>query len=172
MTQPPEGPPPGYGQTPPYPPPGYPTAPPAYPAPSGYPPPPGYAPPPGYPPPPTYPPSYQQPYGHNPYGYPIAPSDGLGTAALVLGIIGVILAFGVIGIIPSILALIFGIIVRKRANRGRASNGGQALAGLILGIVGIVVSIGMVFVFAFTGNSVQACQDQAQTQSEFNRCSD
>jgi len=87
-------------------------------------------------------------------------TNGLAVASLVLGIVWLYW-------IGSILALIFGVIVRKRANRGRASNGGQALAGLILGIVGIVVSIGMVFVFMFTSNSVQACQDQAQNQFQF-----
>jgi hypothetical protein len=137
--------------------------------------PPWYPPPPqGYPPPPPgYPPQQLQ----DPYGYPTATSDGLGTAAMVLGIIGVVTAFGVIGVVPSILALIFGITVRKRATEGRASNGGQALAGLILGIVGIVISIAMFVAFTLTPDVSINCQDlhqnqnQNQNQFPFDNCS-
>ncbi|MEV5605153.1 DUF4190 domain-containing protein [Streptomyces sp. NPDC052299] len=78
-------------------------------------------------------------YG-NPWGGP-APANGMGIAALVLGIIATagFCMYGV-GIILGVLALIFGIIGRGRAQRGEADNGGVALAGIILGSVGIVVS--------------------------------
>lgn len=70
------------------------------------------------------------------------PANGYGVAALVLGILSVVIfcAWG-LGIILGTLALIFGILGRKRANRGEANNGGMALAGIILGPIGIVVSI-------------------------------
>lgn len=108
----------------------------------GYPAPPGgqY----GYPAPPA------APYGGGYAGYPgyggqpawgPAPANGLGVAALVLGIIGVV-AFCMwgLGVILGILALIFGIVGRGRAKRGEATNGGMALAGIILGSVAVVIS--------------------------------
>jgi hypothetical protein len=70
-----------------------------------------------------------------------APSNGLGVAALVLGIIGVAgFCMWGLGVILGILALIFGIIGRSRAGRGEATNGGMALAGIILGSIAIVIS--------------------------------
>ncbi|MGW1320713.1 DUF4190 domain-containing protein [Streptomyces sp. NPDC002426] len=70
-----------------------------------------------------------------------APSNGLGIAAMVLGIIAVVgFCMWGLGIVLGILALIFGIIGRGRAKRGEATNGGMALAGIILGSVSIVIS--------------------------------
>ncbi|MGW7054569.1 DUF4190 domain-containing protein [Streptomyces sp. NPDC054887] len=70
-----------------------------------------------------------------------APANGYGITAMVLGIIAVTFfcAYG-LGIILGILALIFGILGRKRVQRGEATNAGMALAGIILGVVGFVLS--------------------------------
>ncbi|MFF9014463.1 DUF4190 domain-containing protein [Streptomyces sp. NPDC014870] len=109
---------------------GYPTAPPVTPvapAPSyGYP---GY---PGY--------GTGGGYGQ-PGGWQQQPSNGMGTAAMVLGIIAVagFCLYG-LGVILGILALIFGVIARKKVTRGEATNGGMATAGIVLGSIGIVVS--------------------------------
>ncbi|MFF7717356.1 DUF4190 domain-containing protein [Streptomyces sp. NPDC087659] len=82
--------------------------------------------------------------GHTGYGaggWAPPPANGMGIAALVLGIIAVVgfCMYG-LGIVLGILALIFGFIGRARAQRGEANNGGMALAGIILGAIGIVVS--------------------------------
>lgn len=96
----------------------------------------------GYPAPPVQPyggyPGYDAYGGQQPWGP--QPSNGLGTAALVLGIISVV-GFCLYGlnIILGILALIFGIIGLGRAKRGEATNRGMAIAGIITGSVGIVV---------------------------------
>ncbi|MBT2491110.1 DUF4190 domain-containing protein [Streptomyces sp. ISL-96] len=70
-----------------------------------------------------------------------APANGFGVTAMVLGIISVTFfcAYG-LGIILGILALIFGILGRKRVARGEATNSGMALAGIILGVIGFVLS--------------------------------
>ena len=73
--------------------------------------------------------------------------NGLGIAALVLGLVGLVGGF----IIPfsglgSILAIIFGAIGLKRVKRGEANNRGMALAGLWLGIAGIALSFIVVVV--------------------------
>lgn len=68
--------------------------------------------------------------------------NGMGTAALVLGIVGIVLmcAYG-IGLIPSVLAIIFGKIGMTKADQGVANNRGSAKAGFILGIVGIALAL-------------------------------
>ncbi|MFF1961691.1 DUF4190 domain-containing protein [Streptomyces sp. NPDC058220] len=79
--------------------------------------------------------------GYGQTGWQQAPANGMGITAMVLGIISVVIfcIWGV-GIILGVLALIFGIIGRRRAQRGEATNGGMALAGIILGAIGAVVS--------------------------------
>ncbi|MEU9469835.1 DUF4190 domain-containing protein [Streptomyces avermitilis] len=131
---------------------------PQYPAP-GYPQYPG----PGYPgsghPAPGYPagPGYGSPYGPHMgapgYGWPgmpLPPSNGMGTAALVLGIISaVVFCLWPIAIVIGVLSVVFGVIGRRRARRGEATNSGQALAGIICGAVGIVLAVAfMVIIFA------------------------
>ncbi|MGW1512651.1 DUF4190 domain-containing protein [Streptomyces sp. NPDC002394] len=114
---------------------GYPTAAPGYGYPPASPTPPGA---PGYGAyPSSYGPGYGQPPGWQP---PQQPSNGMGIASLVLGIIAAV-GFCLYGlnIILGILALVFGVIGMKKAGRGEATNRGMALAGVILGAVGIVV---------------------------------
>lgn len=59
----------------------------------------------------------------------------MGTAALVLGIIGILL----FGCIFGVLAIIFGSIGISRVNQGRATNRGAATAGIVLGIIAVVL---------------------------------
>ncbi|MFE5791240.1 DUF4190 domain-containing protein [Streptomyces sp. NPDC056503] len=127
---------------------GAPAPPPAY----GHPPagPAGY----GYPPPATaygYPSAGPTAYGYPPvhpaaYGPMPGQYNGMGTAGMVLGIIGTCLFwfYGVPSIVLGVLALIFGILGRKRARRGEAGNGGVATAGIVLGIVSTVLGAAVV----------------------------
>ncbi|MGN9761305.1 DUF4190 domain-containing protein [Streptomyces sp. SD31] len=78
-------------------------------------------------------------------GMPAMPSNGMGTAGLVLGIISAaIFCLWPVAIILGVLALIFGSIGRGKARRGEATNPGQALAGMICGAAGVVLGLGMV----------------------------
>ncbi|MHC3473000.1 DUF4190 domain-containing protein [Streptomyces sp. 7R007] len=98
----------------------------------------------GYAYPPPTPASPAQGYYGWP-GLPPQPSNGMGTASLVLGIIAaVVFCLWPIAIILGALALIFGFIARARAARGEATNPGQALAGIICGAAGIVLGLGMI----------------------------
>ncbi|MFF0290377.1 DUF4190 domain-containing protein [Streptomyces sp. NPDC005262] len=83
-------------------------------------------------------------YGQTSWGS--APSNGMGTAAMVLGILAVCLfcIYGIPSLILGALALIFGILGRKRVQRGEATNSGQALAGIIMGSIGIVFGLGII----------------------------
>ncbi|MFF5500279.1 DUF4190 domain-containing protein [Streptomyces roseolus] len=115
------------------------------------------APPPGYGHPAAPPAAYgYPPAGPSAYGYPPAhPAaygpmpgqyNGMGTAGMVLGIVGTCLFwfYGVPSIVLGILALIFGILGRKRARRGEASNGGAATAGIVLGVVSMVLGAALI----------------------------
>ncbi|MFI1075380.1 DUF4190 domain-containing protein [Streptomyces puniciscabiei] len=98
----------------------------------------------GYPGYPGYPVGYGWP------GMPMAPQNGLGTAAMVLGILSLCLfcLYGVVSVVLGILAVIFGIKGRRRADRGEATNHGQAQAGLLMGVIGIVIGIVVVVLLA------------------------
>lgn len=145
---------------------GYPGAPPAqHPAaPYGVGAGPGY----GYP---GYPTAGQPGYGMPGYGQPgwQPPANGMGVAAMVLGILSVCLfcLYGIVGVVLGVLALIFGIIGRKRAERGEATNEGQARAGVILGSIGI--AIGLIFIgFIVWGITMAINEDNGSTYDDYN----
>ena len=92
----------------------------------------------------------QQPYGQQPYGQ--QPSNGLGIAALVAGILALLgCAIPFVGLFPGIAALVLGILGRNRAKSGAATNGGMALAGIIMGAINIVVGIGIIILLVKYG---------------------
>ncbi|MGW3171550.1 DUF4190 domain-containing protein [Streptomyces sp. NPDC001153] len=100
-----------------------------------------------------YPGRPQQPYP-GPYGWPgmqPLPSNGMGTASLVLGILASIcFLLWPVALILGVLAIVFGALGRGKAGRGEATNPGMALAGLICGASGIVLALGFIaFVIAF-----------------------
>lgn len=101
------------------------------------------------------------------YGAPLtATRNGLGTAALVLGILSIVpLA---LLIVPAILAIVFGGVGRRRVRRGEATNGGAALAGIICGSIGlalgVVAIVGLTLLFTSTaGRDYRNCLNAAST---------
>jgi hypothetical protein len=82
------------------------------------------------------------PAGQPAYG--AAPQNGMGTAALILSILGII---GCIPIVGGVLGIVFGKMGMKAAQEGRATNEGQAKAGFIIGIIGLVlwVLLGIIY---------------------------
>jgi hypothetical protein len=126
---------------------------------------------------------WQQSYGDqggNPPGWgqpatPPKPRNGMGTAALVFGILALLSIvivwvpfLGIVTIILALLAVILGSVGRGRVKSMQATNGGAAMTGLVLGvimlIIGIITQILVIF-FAvaflnFGGaNSLQQLQD-------------
>jgi hypothetical protein len=95
---------------------------------------------PGYPPPPSY---YGGPQP------PVAPKNGLGVAALVLAVVGLLSVATVIAPIAlGIAAVVIGFLGHGRAKRGTANNGGVAIAGIVLG--GLAVVVGLAFIAIWT----------------------
>lgn len=111
------------------------------------------------------PPYGQAPYGQAPYGAPPLNGhrNGFGTAALVLGIIGLVFCWTIAGgIVLGVLGLIFGLLGRGRAKRGEATNGTMALVGLILSSVAALLSIAAIvgvvlFLTSDTGQRYSDC---------------
>ncbi|MFF0145676.1 hypothetical protein ATK36_1196 [Amycolatopsis sulphurea] len=128
---------------------------------------------------PQYPqaPQYPQPaqYPGNPdgsypappppgYGQPVTPRNGFGVTALVLGILALVLCWTVWGgIVLGVLALIFGILGIKRANRGEATNKGMSISGVVTGSIGLVIGVLLAVlvgsIFAKFGNQLTNLQD-------------
>lgn len=100
---------------------------------------------------PYAPPTYGSPVYGAPAGSSSVARNGLGTTALVLGILAVLTSLTVVlGILLGVLAVIFGFLGRRRARRQEATNGGMALAGLLTGAAGI--AIGVLILVAFFGS--------------------
>ena len=134
--------------------------------------------------PPSPPPPGQGPAGSYPApGYPAAPSrrNGMGTAALVIGVVALtlvlLLLFSPLGAFLGLLAVLFGILGLLRANRGEADNRGQAVAGLVTGAVallfGILFTISVGTWFATHVNDFQRfgnCMDNAVGAAAHEQC--
>lgn len=90
-----------------------------------------------------------------PYAQPVATpqaKNGIGTAALVLGIIGlvfsvILMGISVFSLILSIPAVVLGGIGIAQASHGTATNRGSAITGLVCGVIAIGVTILMSAVF-------------------------
>jgi hypothetical protein len=90
------------------------------------------------------------------------PSNGMAVAALVVGIIGLVLFWTVWGgVILGILGVIFGAVGISKANRG-APNKGMAVAGLVLGALALVGSILFLVAVVSAVNSEQRFDQIAQ----------
>jgi hypothetical protein len=126
-------------------------------------------PPPGQVPPGEYPP---QPGQRPPAGYPTATGrrNGMGTAALVVGVVSlvlvVLLLFAPLGALLGLVAVLLGILGLMRAGRGEADNRGQAVTGLITG--GFALVIGALLTVSFGAWFATHVNDF----NEFGRCMD
>ncbi|MFD3946205.1 DUF4190 domain-containing protein [Streptomyces sp. NPDC058579] len=100
----------------------------------------------------------------------VAVRNGLGTAALILGIIGTVsglipLLFWLAGIL-GVIALILGLVGRGRVKRREANNKGVTTTGAILGLAALILSVvGAVITFTAVSDAVdeinKAVEDSA-----------
>lgn len=108
---------------------------------------------------------------------PPRPRNGLGLAALILGIVAVLTCLFVIGGVFGLLAIVLGVLGAGRARRGRATNRGVAIAGIVTGAVGLVVAIvivvigGTAFFSLGGGNLVDCVQQAGGDQAKLQQCS-
>ena len=109
--------------------------------------------------PPAPPPPPNQPFGAGypappPLQYtgqsPSSPRNGLGTAALVIAIVGLLFCWTIAGgVVLGLAAVVMGFVGRGRAKRGEANNGGVALAGVVLGFLSIVAGVVFIPIYAY-----------------------
>ncbi|MFD7918578.1 DUF4190 domain-containing protein [Streptomyces sp. NPDC059740] len=72
------------------------------------------------------------------------PNNGFGTAALVVGVVAVLLSPSIVfGALLGVLAIGLGAAGRARVRHGTASNRGSATAGIALGGAGLLLSAGV-----------------------------
>jgi hypothetical protein len=112
---------------------------------------------------------------------PARPRNGLGVAALVLGVASLVAAFSFVlfplGLLGRFIAAVLGVISLSRRSTSGATNPGQAWAGTICGILALV--IGTVFsirVGTFVEHNTSAftsfdnCIAKASNRSEVANC--
>ena len=108
--------------------------------------------------PPPQPPQPQQPtqdltpaqQGYGGQVPQVQKTNGMAIAALISGIVGLVICFG----IGSIAALIFGYVARGQIKRsqGQESGNGMAIAGIVMGWIGVVLSL--IFIGLFAAGSI------------------
>jgi hypothetical protein len=127
-----------------------------------------------------------RPPGTGGYGaYPTAPprNNGMGVAALVIGVVALILValilFSPLGVLLGLVAVVLGILGIVRVNRGAADNRGQAVAGLVTGglavVIGLFLAVSIGTFFATNVNDFRQfgrCMDQASSDQERQACAE
>ncbi len=93
----------------------------------------------------------------------------------MLGVLGLLSSWLVVGGLLGIVAVVLGFIGRGRAKRGEATNGGMALAGIITGALAVLVAAlvvaGAVALFSNSEfGSFTECVQQAEGQAEVDEC--
>jgi hypothetical protein len=119
-------------------------------------------------------------YGAAPSGYTEArpPSNGMGLAALILGVVAVLGAWiplvNLISIVLAILGIVLGFMGLRKVKRREATNRGMALTGIILSAFALLVSIVIsIALGAFIGSNIdelQDCADPNLTTEEQQAC--
>ncbi|MET9672418.1 DUF4352 domain-containing protein [Streptomyces sp. NPDC006482] len=94
--------------------------------------------------------------------------NGLGTAALILGIIGTIsglipLLFWLAGTL-GLIALILGLVGKGRVKRGEANNKGVTLTGAILGLASLILAtVGLIITVTAVSDAVEEIDKAVQS---------
>jgi len=92
--------------------------------------------------------------------------NGLGTAALVVGVIALLTSWLIFGGLLGIVAIILGVIGLGRVKRHEATNRGSAIAGIVLGVLGLlaagaVIAAGAAFFNSDGFRNLTECLEQA-----------
>ena len=99
--------------------------------------------------------------------------NGIATAALVCGLIAVLLAWMpfivVAGLVLAVLGVVFGVQGLRRANAGEPGRG-KAIAGIVLGAVGLALSVLGVILSVIVFREVSAFIDPVANRVEVAEC--
>ncbi len=79
------------------------------------------------------------------------PSAGMAIAAMVLGIVALVLfCFWYVSIPAAILAIVLGVVARKRVMEGTGGGRGMATAGMVCGVISIALAL-LIIILAAAG---------------------
>ncbi|OMC19915.1 DUF4190 domain-containing protein [Mycobacterium colombiense] len=73
--------------------------------------------------------------------HPDAPQNQFGVASVLLGLVGLLTCWLLLGVPFGIAAVVTGDIARRRVGRGQANNPRTAVAGMVLGAIAIVAGL-------------------------------
>ena len=104
---------------------------------------------------------------------------GLAIAALVLGILALLLSWTILGgVVLGLMAIILGWVASRRAARGLASGRGMAITGIVLGVVGLLIAVALIAVGVSIFNSPnvqnlrQCLNDANGDKAKIQQCQD
>ena len=108
---------------------------------------------------------------------PPAQRNGMGTPALVLGLLAAATCWtGWAGVVLGLPAVVAGFLGARRAFRNLATDGASSLGGLVAGLVGLVVGAVIVWPTLFgtggfgDGLTLDQCMAQSTTAREMHMC--
>ncbi|OBH40563.1 DUF4190 domain-containing protein [Mycobacterium mantenii] len=73
--------------------------------------------------------------------HPDTPRNEVGVASVLLGLVGLVTCWLLLGVPFGIAALVTGDIARRRVARGKANNFRTAVTGMVLGTIAIVAGL-------------------------------
>jgi hypothetical protein len=108
---------------------------------------------------------------------PPAQRNGMGTPALVLGLLSVATCWtGWAGVVLGLPAVVAGFLGARRAFRNLATDGASSLGGFVTGVVGLIVGAVVVWPTLFgtggfgDGLTLDQCMAQSTTAREMHMC--
>jgi hypothetical protein len=114
------------------------------------------------------PPQHGGPSAQFPPGYVAPPRNGMGTAALAVGVAALVLSiiFFPVALVLAVVGSGLGFAARNRARRGEATNTGMATSGLLLSLLALLITVSYAFLFANAFNKTKDCTDQPKSQQK------
>ncbi|KBZ59498.1 DUF4190 domain-containing protein [Mycobacterium colombiense] len=77
-----------------------------------------------------------------------APQNQIGVASVLLGLVGLLTCWLLLGVPFGIAAVVTGDIARRRVTRGEANNPRTAVAGMVLGAIAILAGLAAIGYYA------------------------
>lgn len=124
--------------------------------------------------------SQQHPHEAPAYGSPQAPPtnperNGLGLAALITGVVGILFGFIPLtfffALILGVIGLILGLAGLSRVRKNKATNKGTTTSGAIAGVVAIALGIwGMTALFSATNQLIEDLDEISNDMKSYSDC--
>ncbi|MBN1807626.1 MAG: DUF4190 domain-containing protein [Planctomycetes bacterium] len=97
-----------------------------------------------------------------------AKASGAAIASLVLGILGFLTAFILVGFLLAIVGLILGIVALGKVSKGQAGGKGVAVAGTVISGIALLSGVFMVIMAVAMMPAITGARDRARTVKDMN----